>query len=217
MTNRAHERPARGRRVVAALRAMTATVFPLLVAGCGIPTENSPRELPTAQADVFGRVQSGDEAAGSNRIFLLAPADADEAERLRSVSRDVEAEPGALLRSLFAGPNTEESDSGIDTALPVDLELLTTPRSFGQVLTVNVSDAFGELTPDALRFAVAQIVTTATDIDGVGAVTIQVDGQDRVWPIGNQELVDRPLTPYDYPGFVESTQPAFPSLPSDIN
>ena len=215
MRTRRDDGARKSRRGVSGLPLVTAAVA-LAVASCGIPTENSPRELPDAQADVFGRVQTGDEAAGSNQIYLLAPVDADEAERLRSVSRDVEAEPAEVLTSLFAGPNTEERDTGIDTALPVELELLTTPRSLGQVLTVNVNDAFGELTPDALRFAVAQIVTTATDIDGVSAVTIQVDGEDRVWPIGNQELVDRPLTPYDYPGFVESTQPAFPSLPSDI-
>ncbi|MEO1056389.1 MAG: GerMN domain-containing protein [Actinomycetota bacterium] len=188
----------------------------LALAGCGIQTEAGPRDLPEAQADVFGRVPTGDEAAGSNRIYLLAPADADEAQRLRSVLRDVEAEPGNVLESLFAGPNTEERDTGIDTALPLELQLLGT-RELGQVLTVNVNDGFNELTPDALRFAVAQIVTTATDIDGVSAVTLRVDGEDRPWPIGNQELVERPLTPYDYPGFVESTQPALPSLPSDIS
>jgi hypothetical protein len=37
-----------------------------------------------------------------------------------------------------------------------------------------------------------------------------------VWPRGNGELTDDPLTAYDFPGLVESTQPAFPGTPSPI-
>jgi hypothetical protein len=47
-------------------------------------------------------------------------------------------------------------------------------------------------------------------------VQLRIDGQERVWPLGNGELTDRPLTRYDYPGLVESSQPAFPAIPSPI-
>lgn len=185
----------------------------VFVTSCAIQPDASPKQVPEEQRSIFGEPETGDEAAGSNTVYLLAPSDPDGSQRLRSVSRDVPAAPGAVLRSLFAGPNEDERDSQLDTAIPADLELLSA-RSVGQILTVDVVDAFGELTADGLRFAVAQIVSTASSIDGVRAVQLRIEGEPRVWPLGNGELTDRPLTVYDYPGLIESTQPAFPAIPS---
>ena len=183
-----------------------------IVSACSIQPESSPNDLSAERVAVFGEPATGDEAAGTQRIYLLAPPDPEEPQRLRSVSRDVPTGASAVLGSLFAGPNAEERDAQLDTAIPADVELLGT-RPIGQVLTVDMNDVFDELTPDALRLAVAQIVTTATDIDGVRSVQLRIDGSPRVWPLGNGELTDRPLTAFDYPGLVESTQPAFPGIP----
>ena len=198
-------------------RALTSMIAAALVfAGCSIQPEASPNDLPAERAEVFGDVETGDVAAGTNRIYLLAPTDPEEAPRIRSVQRDVPTTPQSILSSLFAGPNATERDSLLDTAIPADVELLSDPRPVGEVLTVDLNDGFGELTPDGLRLAVAQIVSTATDINGVESVQLRIDGEPRVWPLGNGELTDRPLTRFDYPGLVESTQPAFPAIPSPI-
>jgi hypothetical protein len=183
--------------------------------GCSIQPEASPNDLPDERANVFGEPATGDEAAGTNRIYLLAPPDVEAPQRLRSVQRDVPTAAQSVLESLFAGPNADERDAQLDTAIPADVELLDA-RPVGQVLTVDLNDVFDELTPDGLRLAVAQIVSTATDIDGVRSVQLRIDGEPRVWPLGNGELTDRPLTQYDYPGLVESSQPAFPAIPSPI-
>jgi spore germination protein GerM len=181
--------------------------------GCSIAPESSPRDIPAERQDVFGEPATGDEAAGTNRIYLLAPPASDQPQRLRSVLRDVSTEPKAVLDSLFAGPNAAERDDQLDTALPPDLELRSA-RTVGEVLTVDMNDVFDDLTPDGLRLAVAQIVTTAGEIDGVQAVQLRIEGIPRVWPLGSGELTDRPLTPYDYPGLVETSQPAFPAIPA---
>ena len=183
--------------------------------GCSIQPEASPNDLPDERANVFGEPATGDEAAGTNRIYLLAPPDVEAPQRLRSVQRDVPTAADSVLESLFAGPNADERDAQLDTAIPADVELLDA-RPVGQVLTVDLNDVFDELTPDGLRLAVAQIVSTATDIDGVRSVQLRIDGEPRVWPLGNGELTDRPLTQYDYPGLVESSQPEFPAIPSPI-
>ena len=196
-------------RLVAVLLALVA-----VVSACAIQPESAPNDLSEERTAVFGEPATGDEAAGTQRIYLLAPPDPQQPQRLRSVSRDVPTGASAVLGSLFAGPNAEERDAQLDTAIPSDVELIGTPRPIGQVLTVDMNDVFGDLTPDGLRLAVAQIVTTATDIDGVRAVELRSDGTPRVWPLGNGELTDRPLTAYDYPGLVESTQPAFPGVPT---
>jgi len=198
------------------MRAMLLLVVTALaIAGCSIQPEASPNDLPAERANVFGDPATGDEAAGTNRIYLLAPTDLEAPQRLRSVQRDVTTAPASVLASLFAGPNESERDAQIDTAIPADVELLDA-RSVGPVLTVDLNDVFDELTPDGLRLAVAQIVSTATDIDGVESVQLRIDGEPRVWPLGNGELTDRALRKYDYPGLVESTQPAFPAIPSPI-
>ncbi len=186
-----------------------------ILAGCSIQPEAAPSDLPAERADVFGEPATGDEAVGTNRIYLLAPTDLEAPQRLRSVQRGVPSAPASVLASLFAGPNATERDAQLDTAIPTDVVLLGA-RSVGPVLTVDLNDVFDELTPDGLRLAVAQIVSTATDIGGVQAVQLRIDGEPRVWPLGNGELTDRPLTRYDYPGLVESTQPAFPAIPSPI-
>ncbi len=183
--------------------------------GCSIQPDASPNDLPAERADVFGETATGDVAAGTNRIYLLAPTDPEEAQRLRSVQRDVATTPFSVLSSLFAGPNATERDTLLDTAIPSDVELLGA-RPVGQVLTVDLNDVFDELTPDGLRLAVAQIVSTATDIEGVESVQLRIDGEPRVWPLGNGELTNRPLTRFDYPGLVESSQPPFPAIPSPI-
>ena len=185
------------------------------LAGCSIQPEASPNDLPDEVANVFGEPATGGEAAGTNRSYLLAPPDVEAPQRLRSVQRDVTPTADLVLESLFAGPNADERDAQLDTAIPADVELLDA-RPVGQVLTVDLNDVFDDLTPDGLRLAVAQIVSTATEIDGVQSVQLRIDGEPRVWPLGNGELTDLPLTQYDYPGLVESSQPEFPAIPSPI-
>jgi hypothetical protein len=47
----------------------------------------------------------------------------------------------------------------------------------------------------------------------VSAVRINVEGKPRQWPATNGALQSDPLTAYDYPGLLKSTQPAFPPVP----
>lgn len=192
-----------------------AVAVAVTLGGCSIQPDAAPKDVPANRADVFGDPATGDVAAGDSRIYLLAPTDPEAAQRLRSVQRDVPAAPAAVLASLFLGPNPAERSNQLDTAIPNDIELRMV-RAVGSVLTIDVNDVFNDLTPDGLRLAVAQIVTTATDIDGIGAVQLRIDGEPRVWPLGDGELTARPLTKFDYPGLVESTQPAFPAIPSPV-
>lgn len=191
----------------------TLTGLVLLATGCAIQPDESPKAIPLDQRGDFSVETSGDEATGSSRIYLLTPSAPDEPQRLRAVPRDVPGDPSALLTSLLSGPNESEREAQLVSAIPNELELLSA-RTVGRVLTLDVTDAFSELTPEALRLAVAQIVNTAGELDGVQAVRIRVNNENRVWPLGDGELTDRPLTVYDYPGLVESSQPALPAVPS---
>jgi len=200
-----------GFRRSAAAAALAVVIF--VGSGCGIDTDSAPRDVPDDQSIEFDPGVSGDAAVGTGLVYLLAPSDPDEPARLRAVPRDVPSDAEELLTSLFSGPNTAEQKQQLGTALPRDIRLLST-RTVGRVLTIDVSDVFGELTTVALRLAIGQIVATASEIDGVDTVRVRIEGVPQVWPTGDGELTAEPLSIYDYPGLVESTQPALPAIPS---
>ena len=186
----------------------------LTLAACSIPTDDDPRAIPVEdRVDLAEQQEVGDPAEGSSLIYLLAPTQPGEQQQLRAVQRDVSRTPRALLTSLFAGPNEDEIAEEIGTAIPTDLEL-NSARTVRAVLTVDITDSLAPLTVDAVTLAVAQIVATASELDSVRAVKIVINGQSQVWPLGNGGLSDRALTVYDYPGLVESSQPAYPAIPS---
>ena len=160
------------------------------VGGCGIAPDSAPRDVaPTERNLTVNAVSDGDEAGGTSRIYLVAPSEAGDPSLLRSTSRDVASGATPLIKSLLAGPNPEELASRLVTNIPQETQLLST-RSSGDVLFVDVSPEITELSGDLLVLAVAQIVFTATEIDGVRAVRLRVDGQDQRWPKGDGETRD---------------------------
>lgn len=182
------------------------------LAGCTITADGAPRDIPVDQRGNFGEAAPGDAAIGESRIYLLTPATADEQSLLRAVPRSDATNPEELLTSLIAGANEDESASGLSSAVPTDLEILDA-STVGTRLTIDVNDALSELSDQGLRQALAQIVATASEIDQVQQIRLQVNGQNQGWPTGDGEVTDIPLTIYDYPGFLESSQPDFPALP----
>ena len=121
--------------------------------------------------------------------------------------------PADAMIALFQGPNIAELQALLRSAIPSGTRLLDVSES-GGALVVNVSSELQQLTGEALIDGVAQIVLTASEITGVSAVLIAIDGVPQQWPATNGVLQSEPLTKYDFPGIVLSSQPAFPSVPS---
>jgi spore germination protein GerM len=185
-----------------------------LVAGCSIQSDTSPRDIPLADRSLAADAPAaGSQEGGSTRVFLVRESD-DGTARLRSVLRSVEPTPVGVMRELLKGPNAQEDEHGITSALPRGLVLRSSPRSGAGLMTVDVSAQLLDEPAPRLLLAIAQIVFTASELDGVREVRIRVDGKNRPWPDGQGELQTAPLTVYDYPGLVESTQPAYPPIPS---
>jgi spore germination protein GerM len=197
-------------------RAVCVLLAAVLVAagGCGIAPDSAPRDVAPAERNLtVNAVSDGDEAGGTSRIYLVAPSEAGDPSLLRSTSRDVASGATPLIKTLLAGPNPEELASRLVTNIPQETQLLSTDSS-GDVLTVDVSPEITELSGDLLVLAVAQIVFTASEIDGIRAVRLRVDGQDQRWPKGDGETREGTLSVYDFPGLVESAQPPYPAVPS---
>ena len=184
-----------------------------IVTSCGIQADDGPRDVAVDDRSLTpADAVDASEASGASRVYLVTPIETDAQRRLRSVQRDVQPRPAPLLEVLLDGPNATEAGAGMSTALPAGLQLLST-RPVGDVLFVDVSDEMTDLSGDLLILAVAQIVHTASEIDSVRAVRLRIEGHDLPWPRGDGKTASGALTVYDYPGVVESAQPAYPAIP----
>jgi Sporulation and spore germination len=187
----------------------------LVGASCGIDAEGTPRDIADRdQGDLsLSLDQTAGAATGSGRIYLLSPEVIGQPRTLKSVARELDDTAAAAVRALLEGPNTDELTARLRTAIPPGTRLLDVARQ-GSDLVVNISSELQQLTGEALIDGVAQIVLTATEVTGVSAVSITIDGVPQQWPASSGELQSEPLTRYDFPGLVMSSQPAFPSVPS---
>lgn len=186
-----------------------------LVSACGIGNDESPRDIaPADQLQLGVNTDRGaGDARGSSRVYLLAPSVAGQTALLQPVARDVDETPSALLDALFSGPNAAELADQFRSAMP-DGTTLRSARLLRGVLVVDVSGQLLQLSGGDVVDALAQVVFTASEVQGVRSVRVLVDGNPRQWPTGNGELRDAPLTVYDFPGRVASAQPAYPAIPT---
>ena len=183
-----------------------------LVTGCGIRPDAAPRDIPIEDRSLpASPISAAGASGGDARIYLLTPT---EPRQVRSVTRSTGTRDD-LLATLVAGPTESELSLPLSSALPAELEVLST-RSVGSVLYVDLSSAIAELSGSGLTLAVAQIVFTATDIAGVDAVQLTVDGQRFPWPRPDGATTTGLLRPYDFPGYAVSAQPDYPVLPARV-
>jgi spore germination protein GerM len=200
-------------RLATVLGVLGVTGIVAVLTGCSIQPDTTPREIPQDDRALSDPVTpaEGGEAAGSTRVFLVKEGD-DGQPHLRSARRSIASTPTAVMQELLKGPNAREEAAGITTALPRGL--IGSARSGAGVVTVDVSPQLLDEPAPQLMLAIAQIVFTQSELEGVREVRIRVDGTNRPWPDGQGELRTSALTVYDYPGLAESTQPAYPPIPS---
>jgi spore germination protein GerM len=117
------------------------------------------------------------------------------------------------LATLLTGPNRQELDSRLQTAIPTGTTLKSA-RASGNVLFADVTEEINDLTGEQLTLAVAQIVFTASEIPGIQVIRLRVNGEDQAWPKGDGQTRLGDLRVYDFPGFAASVQPAFPVIPT---
>ncbi len=179
------------------------------LAACGIQRDASYRDVPD---DEWILPNSGSntasDASGADRIYLIGPG---EDRLLRSVARNAES-PEDLIKILFLGPNDDELAAQFSSNIPPGTELQDA-RAQGQFLILDLSEEITELTPQSLAPAIAQIVYTATELEGIEAVQLTVNGEELSWPTPSGETTTDPLQIYDYPNVVQTAQPAYPAVP----
>ncbi len=193
--------------------AIGAAACTVLLVSCAIPTDTAPRDISDRdRADPVADNAAAGAEGGKVRVYLLV-TDESRGPLLEPVSRNVDENSRALITALLQGPTNAELADQLRTALTSDVTLLSTRLESG-TLTLDFSRGLAELSGNTLINALAQIVWTASQLDGVEALRILVDGNATAWPALSGELQSDLLTVFDYQGIVRTSQPAFPAVPT---
>ncbi len=203
--------PGFGRAMVAAL------VLCLAGTACGIGVDRSPRVIDKSQQRELGASRPADAAGlssnGEQRVFFVTDVGKTGGSRLQQVSRQVGSTPEMVLAELLKGPNDQELNGKLRTAIPTGATVHGATRT-GEVVTVDLDGTLAATGGDRQILAIAQIVYSLTAIDGVQRVSILVDGITREWPTEDGTPRSEPLTRFAYAELDPSTQPDLPPAPS---
>ena len=177
-----------------------------LLGGCGLSTDDEPEAIPrptvesSASTPASTVVRPG-EATENVTVFFLTTDDAGTS--VEDVQRQVAlpATLGSRLDALLAQPPDEDERSqGIWSAIPASATLASAPHQRGHVLIVDMpSRIYDELHGLIAQDAFAQIVYTATAIQGVESVLFRRDGVTFEAVDGTGQASSRPLGRDDFP------------------
>ncbi|MEW2383562.1 GerMN domain-containing protein [Micromonospora sp. NPDC047707] len=183
-------------------RAAAAVLLALLLAGCGVPTDDGPRavEVPPGPFPTPGTATSTVPAGQVDEVLCFLRDD-----RLVPVVRRIDTPPtlDGQLQHLLAGPNQAERDNGLTTALPGGVTVAGV-RLAGDRAEVEVPEAGDEIGRSDEILAFGQIVCTLTARAEVDSVSFLRDGQPLGVPRADGSLSLAPLTAADY---AELTRP----------
>ena len=174
-----------------------------LLVGCGVPAEETPRDLAAdnVQFDLLAPSSSSStsttapaSAGRTVEVFLLRN------ERLAARDRQLasDREPADVIATLLEGATDDERRIGFGTAIPDGTELLGA-RLDGDILTLNLSEELNAVQGELQMIAIAQIVFTATELKTVAGVRFQIEGDAVQVPRGDGTATSSPLRRSDYP------------------
>jgi hypothetical protein len=194
----------RTRRVAVLLASAILAVA--LGASCGVDTGGSADRAPADRVpfgllDQESRTDSGPGAGRSANIYLYDSGTG----RLRVVVVDL---PNTGLEAVLLAlqePLTGDAPSGNPLG---DADVIRSVTFARGVVTVDLSEAFSELSPSSQLVALAEIVYTATARPGVGQVAFTQEGEPIAVPKGDGSLEDSPVTRSDYPDLDPEATPA---------
>ncbi len=185
-------------------------VITILVGGCGVRPQAQPEPLPTRVLDNLGRPSPAPTASATSPAPTGAQATEDvevfflRGSRLIAVRRQV-PRGGPLdsrIQVLVAGPTSAESDDGVATAIPTDADFNV--RVLSKTAVTDAPEELTALGGTEQVLALAQLVYTATAVDGITGVQLTDHGRPIEVPTGSGRLVAGPVDRQDYAGLAPS-------------
>lgn len=186
----------------------------VLFAGCGIPVDSQPRDIndPNPSTTTPNTKFNLDSIGGSrSTVFFVAPV-VGRGDRLRPLRRKSNPDLTATITELLKGVDSSE-DKILRTAIPLETTMLHASQTNG-IASIDLSQAFFKAQNDQLIRALAQLVFTATELEGVTSVIVLVDGKPRDWPRGDGVRQSQPLARSDFAELDPSSQPDYVLAPS---
>lgn len=169
----------------------------LLLAGCGVGTDNGPRALPTSQVPFHllapaGSTTSTAPTGVQETVYFL------NGNQLVPVARFVPAPPRlrSVLQVLLQGPNSSELGAGLSTDIASQIEVLGDTVS-GGIATLDFNQPLAGGTQQVP--ALGQVVWTATGQPGVHGVRFEIAGTPTAVPTATSAQQPGPVTRADYP------------------
>lgn len=184
----------------------------VLAGGCGVPSEGrtkviEPSEIPYALASPASSAKSPSLPPSSGptaeiaRVYFVDPELDLIAVPLADASSSRRSSAQAVLQRLTTGPDGDERDAGLQSALGPDVRFTLGSLDEG-VVTVEVAALSPDQSADRLPLAVGQIVLSLTSVVGIDGVRLQRDGVDREVPLPGGALTAKVLTAGDYASLV---------------
>ncbi|HEX5496581.1 MAG TPA: GerMN domain-containing protein [Mycobacteriales bacterium] len=189
-----------------AVLATVGTCLTLSAAGCGVPTETTPRLVAASSAPsaLLPPGPSGTDTAAPTvpnarlpRLYFV-----DARGRLVSVIRATRSGPprvilDSLMSELGGGLTEAERGRGLGSAMPPGLSLSVVDLHDGQA-TINLSGDVSGPSGDQAVLAVAQVVLSATTVPTVTSVRLTRAGAPLEAPLVGGALTSDPLVRTDY-------------------
>jgi hypothetical protein len=179
--------------------ALAVVVVAMLLAACGVEAQDQAQELDPESVpfDLLDPEAPGVSVPPMGNFFVIFLVEGGE---LIDATRAVRARPtvARALKVLERGPTSDEFAAGITTAIPPGSEIRrVTVRNHTAI--VDVSERFEENVRGQEALALAQVVYTATGLEGVNRVRFRLEGEPTVVPRGNGTQTSRPVDRNDYP------------------
>ncbi|MFI5844638.1 GerMN domain-containing protein [Catenuloplanes sp. NPDC051500] len=181
------------------MRSLPAVVLVVLLAGCGIPLDEQPREPDNPRPYRSGTPTAPGVGSALERLCLVR-----ENLIVRTLRRVPTARtPSEQLVDLFGGPNAGEQADGYTSAL-AGTGITPVLTLDGAAATVEIGDwaEHGNRSDEVLAFG--QIVCTLTSRPEIGTVSFTSAGEPLSVPREDLSLSGAPLTIVDYDELIES-------------
>jgi spore germination protein GerM len=183
------------------LAALAVLLTAFAAAGCSIPTQSAPSTVAPSKVPfnllnphpaTTTTTQPKATSYVSVKVFFIDGSTQQLTPELRLVQPP--APLTAILTAMLQGPTSAETANGIFTAIPSNVTVLSATTTAPNVMTVDVNNAFAQITGTNTELAVAQVVATVASESGFGTgVIFEIDGQRVPVPIANGSLVSGPV------------------------
>jgi spore germination protein GerM len=184
------------------------TLLGLLVGamGCGVAADDEPKaikaeDLPPELLDPNPPTSTTISGSPTTAVTVYLLVRSGSTTRLAPAERDVTdaANRGERIAALLGARSTEEQEQGLESSIPSDTVLLDVDYvEESNELVIDLSGALFDVQGEELANAFAQLVWTATELDGVRQVRFKVDGEARRAPDGEGIEQEGAVTRADY-------------------